>query len=46
MKAQIHVQQSWSTGKVVSRLLFLGGLILGCVYVFLTACSSLIKIFE
>lgn len=43
MKAQINVQQTYSLGKVVTRLVFLGGLILGCVYVFLEACSTLIK---
>lgn len=46
MKAQLNIQATPAVGKVVMRLTLLGGLILGCVYVFLVLCSSAIKILE
>ena len=45
MKAQLQMQSSPSIVKVVMKLTLLGGLVLGCVYVFLMLCSTAIRIF-
>lgn len=47
MKAHLNAQPAPPrVGKVVMRVTLLGGLILGCVYVFLLLCSSALKILE
>lgn len=43
MKAQLNVQPTYSTGKVVARLMLLGGLFFAAMYLFLELCSSIIK---
>jgi hypothetical protein len=43
MKAQLNAQPAYSTSKVVARVMLLGGLFFGAMYLFLQLCSSLIK---
>ena len=43
MKAQLNVQPTYSTSKVVARLMLLGGLFFGAMYLFLQLCSTIIK---
>ena len=46
MKVELNARQHHSIGNVVMRLALLGGLALGCAYVFLQLCSSLIKVLK
>lgn len=47
MKASsLDVHSHPSLAKVITRLVLLGGFILGGMYAFLQICSSLIKIFQ
>ena len=43
MKAQLNAQPSYSTSKVVARLMLLGGLSFGALYLFIQLCSALLK---
>lgn len=47
MKASaVDVQSSPSLVKVITRLVLLGGFVLGGMYAFLQICSSVFKIFQ
>lgn len=48
MKASpsVGVHSTPSTAKFITRLILLGGFVLGGLYAFLHLCSSLIKIFQ
>ena len=43
MKAQLNAQPTYSTGKVVARVMLLGTLFFGAMYLLLQVCSTLIK---
>ncbi len=45
MKA-MNVQQTHSLKPVITRLVLLGGVVLGCLYAFLYLCSTALKILE